>query len=217
MADPVQLFASGLAIRRGGRDVLVDVELALGPGVFELLGPNGSGKSTLLRALAGVGGFHRGRIQIGGRDLARDPIAAKRRLGFMPETAELWPSLTPRELLATFAAIRGVADDGAADFAALTRPAALDLRIGTLSAGQRRKLALVAAIQGAPLVWLLDEPSDALDAEALVFLRDSIGRHRRRGGTVLISTHRPNELDVGDGPADGVLHLAAGRLTGPAG
>lgn len=214
MAEPIQLFATGVAIRRGGRDVLVDVELALGPGVFELRGANGSGKSTLLRALAGVGAIHRGRIEIAGHDLARDPVLAKRRLGYMPETAELFPSLTPRELLATFAAVRGVSDDGTADYAALTRTAALDLPIGTLSAGQRRKLALVAAIQGTPTVWLFDEPTDTLDAEALEFLRTAIARHRDAGGTVLIATHRPNERGLA---ADAVLCVGAGRVTSRAG
>jgi ABC-type multidrug transport system ATPase subunit len=214
MAEEVQLFASGVAIRRGGRDVLVDVDIALGPGVFELRGANGSGKSTLLRALAGVGAIHRGRIEIGGHDLVHDPIAAKRRLGYMPETAELFPSLTPRELLTTFAAVRGLAEDGTADYAALTRTAALDLRIGTLSAGQRRKLALVAAIQGAPSVWLFDEPTDTLDADALEFLRAAIRRHRDAAGTVLIATHRPNEQGLA---VDAVLAVAAGRVTRCAG
>ena len=214
MAEPIQLLATGVAIRRGGRDVLADVELALGPGVFELRGANGSGKSTLLRALAGVGAIHRRRVAIAGHDLARHPVAAKRRLGYMPETAELFPSLTPRELLTTFAAVRGVTDDGTADYAALTRSAALDLRIATLSAGQRRKLALVAAIQGAPTVWLLDEPTDTLDAAALDYLRAAIVRHRCSGGTVLIATHRPNEQDLA---VDAVLDVAAGRVTGRAG
>ncbi|HET6584635.1 MAG TPA: ABC transporter ATP-binding protein, partial [Nannocystaceae bacterium] len=213
MAEPVNVAVHGVAIRRGGRDVLADVELALGPGVFELVGANGSGKSTLLRALAGVGAIHRGRIEIAGFDLDRDPIEARRRLGYMPETAELFPTLTPRELLATFAAVRGADDDGTAAYASLTRPGALDLRICTLSAGQRRKLALVAAIQSAPTVWLLDEPTDTLDTAANDFLRTAIAGHCVRAGTVLVATHRPGELGV---PVNAVLEVAAGRVTGPA-
>jgi len=212
MADAPNVAAHGVAFRRGGRDVLAEIELELGPGLYELTGGNGSGKSTLLRALAGVGAIHRGRIAIAGFDLERDAIEARRRLGWMPESAELFPTLTARELLATFAAVRGLADDGSTAWAALTRPAALDLRIGSLSAGQRRKLALVAAIQGAPPVWLLDEPTDTLDAAAIEFLVQRIAAHRDAGGTIVVATHRPGEL----GPASGVLALAAGRLHGAA-
>jgi ABC-type multidrug transport system ATPase subunit len=210
MGELANVAAHGVAIRRGGRDVLTDVELALGPGVYELVGANGSGKSTLLRALAGIGAIHRGRIEIAGFDLERDPVRARGRLGYMPETADLFPTLTPRELLATFAAVRRADDDGTAAFASLTRPGALDLRISTLSAGQRRKLALVAAIQSAPTLWLLDEPTDTLDAAACQFLRAAIAAHRDGDGTVLVATHRPGELGV---PVNGVFEAAAGRVT----
>jgi ABC-2 type transport system ATP-binding protein len=184
----------GLALRRGGREILRDVDLRLGEGVVALLGRNGAGKSSLLRVLAGVAEPHRGRVRIAGHDLRRAPVQARRALGYMPEATELFPYLTAADLLGTFAGVRGSTDDGIADFAGLTSLAAVDVPIGTLSAGQRRKLALVAALCGDPRVWLLDEPGNALDDAARAWLRARIARHRERGGTIVVATHRLDDL-----------------------
>lgn len=193
-AEPLAVEIEGLALRRGGREILRDVDLALGEGVVALLGRNGAGKSSLLRVLAGVALPHRGRVRIAGHDLRRAPVEARRALGYMPEATELFPYLTPVDLLGTFAGVRGSSDDGLADFASLTSRAAIDVPIGTLSAGQRRKLALVAALCGDPRVWLLDEPGNALDHAARAWLRDRIEQHRARGGTIVVATHRLDDL-----------------------
>lgn len=192
-----------LAIRRGGMVVLDQVSFELYPGLFVLLGSNGAGKSSLLRTLAGVLLPASGVVEIEGHDLWRDPIAARRSLGYLPESYELFPYLTPRELLRTINAVRGVAAEaGEERFSAWVRPEALDLRIGTLSSGQRRKLALVAASSHEPKVLLLDEPTNALDAAAVADLRGMLLEWRERGHTVIVATHR----------VDGVVDGVDGRL-----
>jgi len=196
------LLAVDLLVRRGGVPILEGAGLQLDGGLFALTGPNGAGKSTLLRALAGVQPLAGGRVEIDGHDLWRDPVAARRRLGYLPESPELFPYLTARELLRTANAVRGVAPAAGEDrFAQWVRPAALDLRIGTLSAGQRRKLAPVAATSHEPPVLLLDEPHNALDAAAVADLRALLVAWRDEGRTVVVATHRRHGQP--EGHADG--------------
>lgn len=185
----------GLTLRRGGTTILEGVDLDLSPGLYALVGPNGAGKSTLLRALAGVLSPAAGTVEIDGHDLWREPVAARHRLGYLPESPELFTYLTPRELLRTANAVRGVAAEaGQAQFGRWVRPEALDLRIGSLSAGQRRKLALVAATCHEPPVLLLDEPGNTLDAGARADLGQWITRWKDQGRLVIVSTHQPDEL-----------------------
>lgn len=183
-----------LSLRRGGTPVLSGVDLELGPGLYALVGVNGAGKSTLLRALAGVLWPAAGTVEIDGHDLWREPVAARRRLGYLPESPELFPYLTARELLRTANAVRGVPPDAGEElFGRWVRPAALDLRIGALSAGQRRKLAMVAATSHDPTVLLLDEPDNALDAAARADLAERLEQWRRER-VIVVSTHRPDAL-----------------------
>ena len=136
-----------LMLRRGGLQVLAEVNFSLGPGLHALVGANGSGKSTLLRALAGILAPARGTITIMGHDLWRDEVAARRALAYLPESPEFFPYLTARELLETAASVRGAgAEAGVERFVAWVGEGALDRPLATLSAGQRRKLALSAAL-----------------------------------------------------------------------
>jgi ABC-type multidrug transport system ATPase subunit len=207
MTDAV--VVEGLALRRGGVEILRDVAFAVGPGLVALVGPNGAGKSSLLRVLSGVADPHAGSVSIAGHDLRREPVAARRALGYLPQSDELFPYLTAAELLQTFADVRGLADPEIERFAALTRPGACDLRIGILSVGQRRKLAFVLATQGAPPVWLFDEPFNALDDAARVHVRDAVVEHCVGGGTVILATHRLDDLSVAP---DATLRVAEARV-----
>jgi len=159
--EPEPLVAlRDVSLRRGGVAILDRVEFTLGPGLFALVGANGSGKSTLLRALAGLIMPARGSIMIAGHDLWRDGVAARRALGYMPESPEFFPTLAPHELLGLVASVRGVSPEpGRERFIHWVGAPALDLRIAMLSAGQRRKLALSLALIGDPRVLLLDEPA----------------------------------------------------------
>ncbi len=179
-----------LAVWRGGHTVVSDASFELGPGLWLLRGANGSGKSTLLRALAGVLPTRRGTARICGHDLRRDADEARALLCYVPESAELFGYLTAREFLQTVAAFRGCAVEPALDvFVSLTSADAPATRIASLSAGQRRKLLLSSTACGTPRVILLDEPTNALDQEALEWLRASLERWRDEGRAVLVAMH----------------------------
>lgn len=210
MTTSDRLAARGLVVRRGGLVILDDCALAVGRGLFLLRGANGSGKSTLLRALAGI--LHRaaGSVTIAGVDLDREPVEARRRLGYVPELPDLFPYLTPRELLEVVAALRGAPIAGAlADLAALGLVGREDDRLGALSLGQRRKVTLAAAFAGDPEVLLLDEPLSGLDVAALGVLVARLAAARAAGRTLLVSTHDERPLTA---ICDGVLVLEGGRV-----
>lgn len=175
--------------------MIVDLTHEWSAGVHGITGANGAGKSTLLRAVAGVLPY-RGTVNIAGHDLGSEPHLAKRHVGAMLDAADPMPYLTPREVLETFAAVRGHADAGLREFASLVSEAALDVETSTLSTGQRRKLQLALALQGGPPVVLLDEPTNALDADARALLRERIEGLREAGRCVLVASHRLDSLDL---------------------
>jgi ABC-2 type transport system ATP-binding protein len=153
----------------------------------------------------------RGSIRIAGHDLWIDPVQARRALGYMPESPEFFPTLVPDELLGIVASVRGAAPKPGRDrFCEWVGAGALDLRIGMLSAGQRRKLALTLALIGEPSVLLLDEPANTLDAAALDDLRALVLERRAAGCCVVIAIHREATLGL---DFDGRLAVAEGRVS----
>ena len=207
--DEVFIEVQDVTLRRGGLVVLRDVSFALGPGLHALVGANGSGKSTLLRALAGILSPARGTIAITGHDLWREDVAARRALGYLPESPEFFPYLTARELLETAGSVRGVGTEcGIERFVGWVGERALDRTLATLSAGQRRKLALAAATAADPPVLLLDEPSNTLDVAALDDLRDLLEQARVR--CVVLATHNPERLGL---ELDRTLTVRDGSVT----
>ena len=202
-----RIRVESLVVRRGGHTVLSDATFDIGPGLWLVRGANGSGKSSLLRALAGVLPTHGGTAKICGHDLRTEATEARASLCYVPETAELFGYLTAREFLETLAAFRRCSVAPAcALFERLTSRHTADLRIATLSAGQRRKLLLATIRCGEPRVLLLDEPTNALDQDALGWLREELLRWKADGRIVMVAMHADpiaiewdGRLSVGDG------------------
>ena len=206
-----RLSAQDVAIRRGGHEVIHDATFELSTGLWWLEGANGAGKSTLLRCLAGVAPVARGRIAIAGYDLERQPTEARAQLGYAPQSAELFPYLGVGELLATVAGLRGVDPEPAASRAReWIGPRCLEQRIDTLSAGQRRKLILCAALCGAPRVLLLDEPEAGLDQGAARELRATLA-DLATDRVILVASHGVESADDG---VKGRLTVFQGRVRG---
>lgn len=174
----------------GDRLVLDDVSLQLKRGDIALIvGANGSGKSTLLRCVAGLTAFD-GTARI----LGTNPRSAARRglIGYLPQLVALPEAVTVGEVIAFFARLRGVSVRRSADVAAaVPLPDGflppLELSIGTLSGGMRRRVALAAAIIGSPPLVLLDEPAASLDEEHSASLWETMQALRAAGGTALIA------------------------------
>lgn len=184
------LSVDGLTVERGGRLLFRDLSFRVAPGdILSVHGRNGSGKSSLLRVLAGLLEAIGGRVSYtssptcGTEDLAQDSH-------FCGHLDAVKPAMTVKETLSFWAALYGGAQDGvdrALDEWSLM--ALSDLPGQYLSAGQKRRVALARLSVAARPVWLLDEPSAALDASAKALLLARGDAHVARGGLIVVASH----------------------------
>lgn len=206
-AGQIRLAGNGLACLRGGREVFSGVNFSVSAGDALLVtGPNGAGKTTLLRAIAGLLRFAAGRL-----DLANSPdpeATLAEQTHYVGHQDALKPALTVAENLAFWTAYLGSVDDqgGLLDSLATVGLAELtDTPAAYLSAGQRRRLSLARLVAAPRPIWLLDEPTTALDTRAQDVLTQLFQAHRDSGGIIIAATHGPlplagaQTLRMGDG------------------
>src|SRR5262249_27823829 len=161
--------------------------------VMGLLGPNGSGKTTILRILTGYLRPSSGSARIAGLDVVTDSLRARARVGYVPEDAPLYGSMTGREVLPFMARLKGLtaAVVPGAVTAVLERLALGDVQrvlIGKLSRGYRQRVAIAQALLGNPDLLVLDEPTNGLDPRQIIEMRGSI-RALAGERTVVVTSH----------------------------
>ena len=188
--------------RRYGDLTAVDrVSLSIERGeIVGLLGHNGAGKTTLMQMLTGFIEPTSGTISVAGYDVQQQRLEAQRKIGYLPETAPLYPEMTVQDYLLTMADLRGVPAELRTQ--AVARAAAgTDLRgrmlqpIRTLSKGYRQRVGLAQAIVHEPDVLILDEPTNGLDPAQIVAIRKLV-RSLGERTTVLLSTHILQEVEA---------------------
>ncbi len=162
--------------------------------VFGLLGSNGAGKSTTIKMLCGLLKPTRGSVQIAGVDLARHPLRAKAKLGYLPENPILYDRLTGAEMLELVGALRKLSPkllrQRSKYYAqALGLGDKLQAEVGTYSKGMRQKLGIAMTLVHDPEVVLLDEPAAGLDPRYTRLLKEWVRNLSQSGHTVLLSTH----------------------------
>ena len=179
------LIAHNLAAFRGDRLVFRDVSFAIRSGEILLLnGENGAGKSSLLRAIAGLTPLATGTLSWDGEDALDDLCLHAARIAWLGHMDAVKPAMT---VLENVGAPEALAAMGLAGFAEL--PARM------LSAGQKRRLAIARVLASERPLWLLDEPSTALDGTSTGRLLQLCEAHRAGGGMIIASTHLPLALD----------------------
>ena len=191
--------ARGLTRHFGQLEAVRGIDFAIRRGeCFGLLGPNGAGKTTTIRMVAGRLAPTQGELRVLGRDTRWDAAAIRRRLGVVPQESQLDTSLTVLENLYTYGLFYGLSR-------AASRRRALELLeffrltdrahdvTQSLSGGMRRRVAIARALMGEPELVILDEPSTGLDPHARRLLWDRLTELRRRGVTLLLSTHYMDE------------------------
>ncbi len=194
-----------LDARKRGR--LFGVSFRLEQGALALVGPNGAGKTTLLNLIAGRIKPDAGEVRVFGH--GPRSLAAARRRAYVPQQIAFPLHLKVAEVLEAARALAGVKAKLAAE--AAERMGLLPhfkKRVGELSGGLRQRLALAAALMGEKPLWLLDEPASALDPGGLARLIEWARAHREKGGLIIVSAHRPDEVEAF---ADEALLLARGR------
>ncbi|MBK1720060.1 ABC transporter ATP-binding protein [Thiocystis violacea] len=198
----------------GRHQVLSHVDLCLGTGqVLGLLGPNGAGKTTCLRLLGGMLAPTSGRIEILGVDLRRQPLEAKRHLGYLPERPPLYPELLVDEYLTYCARLRRIPRGGIAEAVKVARErCGLEdsggRLIAKLSKGYRQRLGIAQAILHKPRLLILDEPTEGLDPFQMRELRGLI-RDLANDAGIILSSHLLPEVQA---VCDRVVILHQGRI-----
>lgn len=189
----------GLNHYYGKFHALRDVSLSVPQGsLVGFIGPNGAGKSTTFKILAGFLVPSSGEVLVGGIDLLREPLKARQAIGYMPETPFLYREMKVEEYLAYVAQLKGLRSPQARQTAdeMIERFSVQKFRrtlVGSLSKGNRQRVALAQALIGEPKVLLLDEPTSALDPNSVLDMRASI-RELKGKVTVLMSSHILSEI-----------------------
>ncbi|MET8446547.1 ATP-binding cassette domain-containing protein [Streptomyces sp. NPDC005209] len=201
------ISAAGLArtfqTKRGTVEAVRGIDLRVRPGeILGFLGPNGAGKTTTLRMLTTLLRPTGGAATVAGHDLAGDPAAVRRVIGYVAQSGGVDGQITVREELVTQGRLYRLAKDRAVRRARelahdLDLTELLDRRTAQLSGGQRRRLDIAMALTHRPVVLFLDEPTTGLDPASRADLWDLIRRLRdRHGTTVFLTTHYLDEADA---------------------
>lgn len=206
---------ANLSMRYGDLLALDCLDLTIGRGeFFAFLGPNAAGKTTTIKLLTGLIEPTEGSAKICGFDIQKDPLEAKRRIGYIPDVAEFYDKLTPIEFMAFIAELFQV-DHAAAKKRTPELMEQFSLipygrqRIENLSHGTRQRLAFASALLHEPEVIIVDEPMVGLDPKNARVVKEELKARSKAGVTIFLSTHL---LNVAQELADRVGIINNGRL-----
>jgi len=213
-AAPSPIEFDGLVKRFGKRTVLDDLSFHVPAGsVVGLLGPNGAGKSTAMRVLLGLQRPTAGHARILGHEAGQAGFRdATRQVGAIIEAPPLYKNLSALHNLEIRAAAKGLSINDAAVREILNRVGLADRMddpVGAFSLGMRQRVGIALALVGDPAIVVLDEPTNGLDPEGAVEVRDLVRELPERGATTLLCTHRLAEVEA---TCDYVVLLQQGRL-----
>ncbi|NCA95456.1 MAG: ABC transporter ATP-binding protein [Methanomicrobia archaeon] len=185
--------------------------------IFGFLGPNGAGKSTTIKSIVGIQTITEGSISICGYDVEKQPVMAKRLIGYVPDHYALYEKLTAREYVNYIADIYGVTNEERRQripyYVSLFHlEQSFDNQIKTFSHGMKQKVTIIAALVHEPKLWLLDEPLTGLDPDSIYQVKECMRQHAAKGNIVMFSSHI---IDVVENLCQRVAVIKAGHLCEP--
>lgn len=199
----------------GAKHVLKDINLDVFPGqVIGYIGPNGAGKSTTVKVLCGLLTDYEGAVTVKGFDVKKDTLEVKKRIGYVPELAELYDALTPMEYLQFTGALYGMDEELCAErilrmLTAFDLAGNLHQRMDSFSKGMRQKVLLASGILHNPDIIILDEPLSGLDANSVIIVKELIRKLADDGKTIFYCSHM---MDVVEKVSDVIVLIDEGRI-----
>ena len=182
--------------------------------IFGFLGPNGAGKTTTIKMITGILNPDEGDILIDGKSIQKDPLEAKKKFGFVPDSPDMFLKLKGIEYLNFLADIYEISEDTRKErIQALTAKFeiqdALNSQIQSYSHGMRQKIVICGVLLNNPKNWILDEPMTGLDPKSSFDLKEMMRKHTQEGNSVFFSTH---VLEVAEKLCDRVGIINKGKL-----
>lgn len=199
----------------GTKQVLDDINMDVYPGqIIGYIGPNGAGKSTTVKVLTGIIQDYTGSVQVAGMDLKENSLEVKKIIGYVPELAELYDLLTPREYLEFVGKLHHLPDSVVEDRAfrmleSFGLGSNLDQRMDSFSKGMRQKVLLTSGLLHNPRIVILDEPLSGLDANAVIMVKELLQVLKQEGKTIFYCSHM---MDVVEKVSDRIVLIDKGRI-----
>lgn len=199
----------------GSKVVLDGISLEVYKGqVIGYIGPNGAGKSTTVKVLTGLIADFSGTVTVNGVDISTNPLAVKSMIGYVPELAELYDTLTPAEFLHFISSLYGIDEATATDRITRMMDAFgladyLNERIETFSKGMKQKVLLISGLIHNPDIVILDEPLSGLDANSVILVKDLISKLAAEGKTIFYCSHM---MDIVEKISDRIVLINGGTI-----
>lgn len=199
----------------GSKQVLHGIDLKITSGqIIGYIGPNGAGKSTTIKILCGLIPVFQGEVTIFGKDLRTNTLEIKRQIGYIPENASLYESLTPLEFMEFIGEMRGLdveqtREKSEALMGIFEMKPHLNQRISTFSKGMRQKVLICSALLHNPDLIFMDEPLSGLDANSVIMVKEMLIHLAREGRTIFYSSHL---MDVVEKISDRIILIDQGKV-----
>jgi len=195
----MSIVIKGLTKIYGTQKAVNDISITINKGeIVGFLGPNGAGKSTTMKIITGYLAADAGSVEVSGINVATNPIATKKKIGYLPEANPLYYDMYVREYLSFIAGVHGVADiKGAVEKVITLTGLTIESKkkTGQLSKGYKQRVGLAAALIHNPEVLILDEPTSGLDPNQIIEIRNVI-KEQGKDKTVLFSSHILQEVEA---------------------
>ncbi len=204
-----------LSKQYGEKEVLKNINLDVYPGqIIGYIGPNGAGKSTTVKILTGIIQEYSGEVTVFGKDLRSNIMEVKSKVGYIPELAELYDLLTPREYLSFIGKLYHLPDNVIEErsrkmldsFGLLAN---LDQRMDSFSKGMRQKVLITSGLLHNPSIVVMDEPLSGLDTNAVILIKELLQAMKQEGKTIFYCSHM---MDVVEKVSDRIVLINNGAI-----
>ena len=209
------LTITNLTKSYGNKEILKGIDLHVTGGeIIGYIGPNGAGKSTTIKIILGMEGDYGGEIKLFGENIQKDQIEYKRKIGYVPEIADVYDSLTGYEYLTFIGQLYGLDLETAANKSKTLMELfgvgkSYHVRISSYSKGMRQKLLIISSLLHNPDVLFLDEPINGLDANSVMIFKEILAQLAAQGKTIFYSSHL---MDVVEKISSRIVLLKDGQI-----